>query len=150
MKNTILSAITYLVCGLIAISLPLWVYNKGTHENFMKEAATAIGNVEAVVPGFILVDFNKPIINPCGDTEIFAFITGPEGLPLQLKPVFLPEAKAADFISAKGHQILFPILDVMVLLGPGKYKVEVFVKNTCGIGEKAFNLAPFYLELGGE
>ena len=113
----------------------------------MDNASTAKGEVVAFSPGFILVNFDKSIINPCGDTEIFTFLTGPSDLPLQLKPIFIPEAKAVAFHSEQGQQLLFPILDVMALMVIGDYKIEVFVKNTCGIGEKAISLAPFTLEL---
>ena len=149
--HRIINLLVTFFCVFIIVLPSAMIYSKGKHESFMDNAATAVGTVEAVVSGFILVDFNKSIINPCGDTEIYAFITTPGGLPLQLKPLFIPEAKATAFQSEVGQQILFPILDVMPLITEaGEYKIEVFVKNTCGIGEKAISLVPFTLELSDE
>ena len=147
--DRIINLLVTFFCVFIIVLPSAMIYSKGKHESFMENAANATGSIAALVPGFILVDFDKSIVNPCGDTEIYAFITGPSDLPLQLKPLFIPEAKAIDFHNIQGQQILFPIIDVMSLLNEvGQYKIEVFVKNTCGIGEKAISLAPFYMELG--
>ena len=116
----------------------------------MKVAATSQGNILAFNAGLLFVNFDKPIINPCGDTDIYGFLTHPDGITLQLKPLFIPEAKADDFVNDNGQVIVFPLWDVMPLLTEGRYKIEVFVKNSCGIGNEAIELTPFNLEIRNE
>ena len=150
MWNRVVDHLTTLFCIMIVIIPSALIWKGNINENFMKTAETSQGEALAFNAGLLFANFNKPIINPCGDTEIYGFLTHPEGINLQLKPLFIPEAKAEDFINDNGQVIVFPLWDIMPLLTEGKYEIEIYVNNTCGFGNKAIQLKPFALTITSE
>ena len=120
----------------------------GHSNKFSHDVKDAQGQVIAFQGGIIAVEFDKPIINVCGDTSIYTFATTPSMITVQLKPIFIPEAKAQAFVDqSEGNLILFPIYDVYpFFMKTGIYKIEVFVENDCsGINSKSIALDPIAL-----
>ena len=62
-------------------------WTAGSSNKFMDKVDGSTANVLLVESGFIVVDFSVPVINTCGDTKIYGYITTQEGLTLQLKPL---------------------------------------------------------------
>ena len=150
MWSRVVDHLTTMFCIMIVVIPSAIIWKNNIEHNFMKVAVTAQGTTLAFNAGLLFTNFDKPIINSCGDTEIYGFLDHPDGITLQLKPLFIPEAKAEDFVNDNGQVIVFPLWDIMALLTEGIYNIELFVKNTCGIGEKAIELKPFILEIKNE
>ena len=149
MKQIVDGIVTF-VCAAMVIAIVIYSYKLNRDENFVKKASTAQGEVVAYNAGIILINFDIPVINECGDTEIVGYITTPSNLPVQLKPMLIPEAKAADLVSEKGQVLVFPVLDVLPFLTEeGTYIIELFLSNTCGITDKSVQLPMISMVIGG-
>ena len=142
--NIVIIAV-FIILGLIGVKYGATV---GSHNKFSSELSSTQGTVMAFHDGLILIDFDKTIINSCGDTSIYSFATTPTNLVVQLKPLFIPEAKAEAFNDqAEGNMIIFPIYDVYAFFSkPGIYKIEVYIENDCnGLNNRSIALDPIAL-----
>ena len=141
----IIIIIVFIILGIVGIRYGATI---GNHNKFSTELSSTQGTVMGFSDGLILIDFDKTIINSCGDTSIYSFATTPNNLVVQLKPLFIPEAKALDFnTQSQGNLIIFPIYDVYAFFAkPGAYKIEIYVENDCtGLNSKSIALDPIAL-----
>ena len=106
-------------------------WTNGSSDSFNSRLTTAQGKVSSYASSLVFVEFNKPIVNKCGDTDIHGFITTPENFSVQLKSVFVPSAKADE---VDDRRLIFPVSDVEPFLQSGGiYTIEFFVENNCSI-----------------
>ena len=110
-------------------------WTAGTTNKFMDKLEHANAEVLAMEAGLLVVDFDTPIINTCGDTNIYGYITTQDGITLQLKPLYIPEIKEEAFINNDdGNILIFPVYDILpFILDPGIYGVEIFIDNNCSL-----------------
>ncbi len=119
------------IIGIMTIFSVSFGWTSGSTNGFNQRLKQAKGEVTSYAAGIIFVEFDKPIINQCGDTDIHGFITTPANFTLQLKSVFIPKAKATE---VDDKRLLFPVKDVEAFItDEGYYKVEFFVQNNCNI-----------------
>ena len=79
-----LVAVMFVVASIFTVS---YGWTAGSSNKFMGKVEGSTANVLLVESGFIVIDFSVPVINTCGDTKIYGYITTQEGLTLQLKPL---------------------------------------------------------------
>ena len=142
--------VLFVVASMFSISLG---WSVGTNNKFINGIEYAKGKVLAMEAGLLVVNFDNPIINVCGDTSIYGFVTTHDGLTLQLKPVFIPERKAQAYKdNFEGNTLIFPVWDIMPFVSmPGPYGVEIFVENNCStFNDAAVALEPFTFEIKPE
>lgn len=103
--------------------------------NSAKSYSQQISQMKGKVIGFdgslLAIEFDQPIIKPTGDTEINTFLVDSNGSSIQLKPITIPEKKAKGLSESK--VLVFPVSDILSLLEPKVYAIEVFVKNNSSI-----------------
>ena len=135
----------FLALGIAGVRYGLTV---GQSNKFSSELSKTTGSVAGFYDGLLLIDFDRPIINSCGDTSIYSFATTPSEVVVQLKPLFIPEEKAEAFnTQSQGNLIVFPIYDVFAFFSvEGVYKIEIYIDNDCtGINSKSIALDPIPL-----
>lgn len=112
--------------------------------------AEKISKVQGTVIGFdgslLAIEFNDTLVKPEGDTEINSFLVDSNGSSIQLKPVIIPSKKAAELGESK--TLVFPISDILSLLEPKLYAIEVYVKNSKYMSESV-QLPLIILDLSG-
>ncbi len=125
------SVIAFTIVFIMAVASVSFGFNSGSSSSFNDSLKRAQGVVSSFASGLIFVEFNKSIVNTCGDTDIHGFITTPENFTVQLKSVFIPNAKAEEI---DDRRLIFPVIDVEAFLQTdGIYTIEFFVENNCSI-----------------
>ena len=89
------------------------------------------GQVIGFDGALLAIEFDEPIIRSTGDTEINTFLVSGDGSSIQLKPITIPEKKAAGLAESK--VLVFPVSDILSLLEPKVYAIEVFIKNNSSV-----------------
>lgn len=108
-------------------------------------------NTKGKVIGFdgklLAIEFDKELIKPRGDTRINSFLVNSDGTSIQLKPIIIPEKKAVGVSDSK--DIVFPISDILSLLEPRVYAIEIYVSNS-KYSPSSIQLPLIALDLTGE
>lgn len=124
-----LNAVLIVITVLIGVGLFTQYFANSVHN---KTIANNISQVKGKVIGFdgklLAIEFDKSIIKSKGDTHISSFLVSSDGKSIQLKPVIIPEKKAKELTDSK--TLVFPVSDILSLLEPRMYAIEVFISNT--------------------
>ena len=102
--------------------------NYFTSERYANELKSISGSIIGFDGEFLAIEFNKPIIKGKGDTVISSFLVDANGRSLQLKPLILPADKAKGLSTTT--IIIFPVSDIIKLLEPKMYALEIYVSNS--------------------
>ena len=103
----------------------------GTHfasNSYVERVANMKGKVIGFDGKLLAIEFEEDFIKDSGDTQISSFLVSSDGASIQLKPVIIPEKKAKELGGTK--TLVFPVSDILSLLEPKVYAVEVFVSNS--------------------
>ena len=123
----------------------------GTHfvsNNYIEKVSKMKGKVIGFDGKLLAIEFNESIIKTLGDTQISSFLVDDTGKSIQLKPVIIPEKKAKEL--GETNTLVFPVSDILSLLEPKVYAIEVFVSNSkFAISSVQLPLIPLDLR-GGE
>ena len=140
--------VIFMLVFIATLSIPygIKVGKKLNHEK-------AISSIEGKVIGFdgklLAVEFDKPIVRGCGDTQIHSFLVSRDGKSIQLKPIFLPQLKALELTESK--VLVFPVSDILPLLEPQLYGLQIFIKSDCSIvNSKSIQLPLIPVPLGSD
>ena len=109
----IIMALVFVVFSFFTVSFG---WTAGTTNKFMDRLEHTNAEVLAMEAGLLVVDFDAPIINTCGDTNIYGYVTTQDGITLQLKSLYIPEVKAEAFINNnEGNVLIFPVYDLSLI-----------------------------------
>ena len=140
----------FIVVAFAASIIPIafsWSKAKAHQDKLVEMTATA--DTSLIQSGFVVVNFHGKVVAGCGDSQLLGFLSTPSGLSLQLKPIFLPQEKAAELSSQPKQAILWPVLDILPFLTNGVYTLEVYAQNSCSIiGNPLVKLAPIPVIIG--
>ena len=103
----------------------------GTHfasNSYVERVTNMKGKVIGFDGDLLAIEFEEDFIKDSGDTQISSFLVSSDGASIQLKPVIIPEKKAKELGGTK--TLVFPVSDILSLLEPKVYAVEIFVSNS--------------------
>lgn len=135
----------FFIVGAFVFSITVGL-RSGDQNDYSSRVSEARGTVLNFEAGLLIISFSEQVVNSCGDTQIYGFVTTPDDFTLQLKPVFIPEAKAN---TVDQTLLVFPVWDIMAFLQTeGGYTLEFFIDNNCSLfHNKTITLPPVPLVL---